>query len=337
MIAPRLDCFDLTRAARANDDHRALQAALQRFVEAEVTPNGDAWDEAGTFPRELYKKASDVGLIGLGYPAEHGGTPTDSLGRLIATTELCRAGIGGVNASLNSYTIMIWPVLAAAQPAVREQVTRDIFSGEKIGALAITEASGGSDVAQLRTRAERVPGGWKLNGSKIYITSGVRADYILVAARTGGPGAGGVSLFLINGEWQGVSRTPLRKTGWWASDTAQLFFDDVFVPDERMVGEEGRGFSLIMKNFNGERLGMAGGCMAYAMVCVEDTLAWARERETFGKRLVEHQVVRQKIVRMIDAILPLQHWLLDLGRRVDEGESPVAEIALASRASLMKP
>ncbi len=333
MHVPRLECFDPCNMPAVTDEHRQLQAALQRFVDQEISPNVAQWDEDETFPRELYRKAAAVGLLGLGYPEQYGGTPCDSLSRMIATLELCRAGSGGVNASLNSYTIMITPLLLAGSEEIKQSIVTRILAGEAIGALAITEPSGGSDVAQLRTRAERVSGGWKLNGSKIYITSGMRADHYLVAARTGGPGAAGVSLFLVDRDWQGFSRSPLKKTGWGASGTAVLYFDDVFVPDARMIGEENGGFRLIMNNFNGERLSMACGAMGFAMVCAEEALAWARERETFGSKLIGHQVVRHKIVGMIDAILPLKAWLAQLAQRIDAGEKPVAEIALAKSAA----
>ena len=326
---PRLDCFDLCRMPGVADEHRQLQSAMQRFVEQEIAPNAARWDEAEGFPRELYRKAAAVGLLGLGYPEEFGGTPCDTLSRLIAGVELCRAGAGGVNASLNSHTIMLTPLLLAAPDELKRAVVPRILAGDAIGALAVTEPSGGSDVARLQTRATPAPGGWKLNGSKMYITSGMRADHYLVAARTGGPGAAGVSLFLVDRDAPGFSRTPLKKTGWWASDTAALYFDDVFVPRDRLVGEENRGFGLIMSNFNGERLSMACGAMAFAMVCVEEALAWARERQTFGQPLIAHQVIRQKIVRMIDAVLPLQAWLVQLAQRLDAGDKPVAEVSLA--------
>jgi acyl-CoA dehydrogenase len=338
MPAPRLPAFDFGRLPGITDEHRQVQDAVRAFVEGEIQPHADAWDEAGSFPRELYRKAGDVGLLGLGYPAEYGGTPVDHVGRLLSSIELARGGIGGVTAGLGSHTIMLWPVLAGAREHVRQAVIPSILAGHTIGALAITEPSGGSDVAQLTTRAERVPGGWSITGSKMFITSGIRADHILVAARTGGPGAGGVSLFLVDGDAKGLARTPLKKIGWWASDTAALYFDQVFVPEDRMVGEENAGFRLVMQNFNGERMTMAAGGLGQAMACVEDALEWARERRTFGQRLIEHQAIRHKLVRMIDEILPMQAWLLQLAQRLDAGESPAGDLALAKNhgARLMR-
>ncbi len=333
-LAPRLPAFDLTRAPGVDDGHRAVAEAVRRFVEAEIVPYANEWDEAGTFPRELYRRAAAIGLLGLGYPQEYGGTPADPVARMFSAIELARGGIGGVNAGLMSHTIMVWPILSGAAEPVRQAVLPAIFAGERIGALAVTEPGGGSDVARLTTRAERVAGGFRVNGSKLYITSGIRADYLLVAVRTGGPGASGISLLLVDADTPGITRTPLKKIGWWASDTAAIYFDDVFVPQERLVGEENAGWRLVMRNFNGERMGMAAGGLGFAMACVEDALAWARERQTFGARLVDHQAVRHKLVRMIDDVLPVAAWVLQLAQQLAAGESPAGEIALAkSRAA----
>jgi acyl-CoA dehydrogenase len=338
MIAPRLGCFDFGRLPGVADEHRQLADAVRRFVEREIVPHADAWDEAEAFPRELYLSDGRLGVLGLGYPSEYGGTPADHVSRLMQSIELSRSGIGGVTAGLGSHTIMLWPLLAGALEPVRRAEIPAILAGERIGALAVTEPSGGSDVARLHTRAEPVDGGWRLHGSKTFITSGMRADRILVVARTGGPGAGGLSLFLVDGDSAGLARTPLKKMGWRASDTATLFFDGVFVPRDRLVGEENAGWRLVMANFNGERMTMAAGALAHAMTCVEDALAWARERRTFGARLIDHQAIRHKLVRLIEEILPVQAWLVTLAQRLDAGESPAGDIALAKNhaARLMR-
>lgn len=330
MIDPRLaECLDLSRMPGATDAHRQVRDAVARFVEHELAPHVDEWDEAGAFPRELHGKAAAVGLLGLGYPDEVGGTPCDTLSRLVATIELARAGSGGLIAGLMTHTIMLGPVLDAAEPALARRIATSILAGEAIGALAVTEASGGSDVAQLRTRARREAGGWRLHGSKTFITSGMRADHYLVAARTApGRDGAGLSLFLVDRDTPGFTRTPLRKTGWWCSDTAELHFDDCLVGDDRLVGPPERGLALILKNFNGERLLMAAQAIGFAIVCLEDALEWARERNTFGQPLVGHQVIRHKLVRMVDDIVPVLCWLAQLAARIDRGESPVAQIAL---------
>ena len=311
-----------------DESHDAFRETVRRFVDKEIAPFVDEWDEAGGFPRELYKKAADVGILGLGYPEEYGGSPCDQFHRIVLSQELARAGAGGVSASLMSHTIGSPPILAVGPRAMKERVLPQVLSGEKISALAITEPSGGSDVAQLKTTAKRVGDHYIVNGSKMFITSGVRADFYTVAVRTGGPGASGVSLLLIERGMEGFTQQPLRKMGWWASDTAQLFFDDVKVPVENLIGEENKGFKYVMLNFNSERLGMAAGCTAFSRVCLEESIAWARERKVFGGRLADQQVVRHKIVDMAMRVNATQAWLEQLAWRVQQGESPAAEIAM---------
>ena len=318
----------MTRSPYYDESHEAFRATVRRFVDKEIAPFVDEWDEAGGFPRELYKKAADVGILGLGYPEEFGGSPCDQFHRIVLSQELARAASGGVAASLMSHTIGSPPILAVGPAAMKQRVLPQVLAGEKVSALAITEPSGGSDVAQLKTTAKRVGDHYVVNGSKMFITSGVRADFYTVAVRTGGPGASGVSLLLIERGMEGFTQQPLRKMGWWASDTAQLFFDDVKVPAENLIGEENKGFRYVMLNFNSERLGMAASCTAFSRVCLEEALAWARERKAFGGRLADQQVVRHKIVDMAMRVNATQAWLEQLAWRVQQGESPAAEIAM---------
>ncbi len=308
--------------------HQAWRDTLRRWVEAEIMPFVNDWDEAGEFPRELYRKASDIGLLRLGWPEEYGGVATDPFMSIITSQEMARHGAGGVNASLMSHGIGLPPIRRMGSQEMKDRIIPQVLSGEKISALAITEPTGGSDVANLRTTARRDGDEWVVNGSKMYITSGMRADFYTVAVRTGGEGAGGVSLLLIEREREGFSRQPLKKQGWWASDTAQLFFDDVRVPAENLIGQENMGFSGIMQNFNGERIGMSAGAIGFSKVCLEDAIDWARERRTFGKRLADHQVIRHKLADMYKRINATQSWLELLAWRIQNGESPIAEIAL---------
>jgi acyl-CoA dehydrogenase len=309
-------------------EHEAFREAVRRFVEREIEPYASAWDEAGEFPRALYAKAADIGLLGLGFPEEYGGIPADQFMKIVASQELARAGAGGVSASLMSHTIGSPPIARAAREEVKARVLPEVLSGKKISALAITEPGGGSDVANLRTRARRDGNHYVVNGEKTFITSGVRADYLTVAVRTGSEGAGGVSLLLIEGDTSGLSRTSLKKMGWWASDTATLHFDDCRVPAENLIGEEGQGFKLIMRNFNSERMGMAASCTAYARVCLEEAIAYARERRTFGRPIAQHQVIRHKLVDMAQRVAASQAMLEMLAWRLEQGESPVAEICM---------
>jgi acyl-CoA dehydrogenase len=309
-------------------EHEAFREVVRRFVEKEIEPYAHEWDEAGEFPKALYEKAAAIGLLGLGFPEEYGGIPADQFMKIAASQELARAGAGGINASLMSHTIGSPPIAHAARPEMKARVLPQVLAGKKISALAITEPSGGSDVASLRTKARRDGDHYIVNGEKTFITSGMRADYLTVAVRTGGEGAGGVSLLLIEGDTPGLSRTKLKKMGWWASDTATLHFDDCRVPAENLIGEEGHGFRIIMQNFNSERMGMAASCTAYARVCVEEAIAYAKQRKTFGKPIAQHQVIRHKIVDMAQKVAASQAMLELLAWRLGQGESPVAEICM---------
>ena len=309
-------------------EHEAFRDTMRRFVEREIAPFVDEWDEAGGFPRELYKKASDVGLLGLNFPEEYGGSNSDRFYSIIASQELARGGAGGVSASLMSHTIGCPPIARFGSSAMKDRVLRPVLAGDKISALAITEPDGGSDVANLRTSAKRDGGHYVVNGSKMFITSGVRADFYTVAVRTGGKGASGVSLLLIEKGMPGFTQTPLKKMGWWASDTAALAFEDVKVPVGNLIGEENAGFRGIMWNFNSERLGMAAGCNGFSQVCFDEALSWARQRQVFGGRLIDQQVIRHKLVDMAMRINATQAYLEQLAWRVQQGESPVADIAM---------
>ena len=310
-----------------SEEHEAWRETVRRFVEREIMPNAAAWDEAGEFPRELYRKAAAAGLFGAGYPEEYGGTPADYFFRIVSSEEFARAGCGGVSASLFSHTIGAPPIAAVGSEALKKRVLPSILSGEKISALAITEPSGGSDVASLRASARKVNDDYIVNGEKTFITSGMRADYYTVAVRTGGPGAAGVSLLLIERDRPGFTRAPLRKMGWWCSDTASLHFDNVRVPAANLIGEENKGFRALMTNFNSERLSMAAGAVGFAQACLEDALAWARERKTFGRALLEHQAIRHKLVDMQTRVHAARALLYDTAWKLDAAPRDKAHIA----------
>ena len=310
------------------EEHAAFRQTVRRFVEREIMPYVNEWDEAGGFPRELYVKAAKIGLLGLGFPEDYGGVPSDRFHAIVAAQELARAGAGGISAGLMSHSIGLPPIARLGHPDMKRRVLPPVLAGEKISALAITEPEAGSDVAGLLTTAKRAGGDYIVNGSKMFITSGVRADFYTVAVRTGEAGTGGISLLLIERDTPGFSRTPLKKMGWWASDTATLHFDDCRVPAENLIGEEGQGFKLIMQNFNSERMGMAASCTAYARVCVEEAIAYARQRQTFGKPIAQHQVIRHKLVDMAQKVAASQAMLEMLAWRLGQGESPVAEICM---------
>ncbi len=318
------------RSPYYNDSHEEWSSTVKKFVTREIEPNIDAWERAGTLPRELHRKAADVGILGLGFPEEFGGI-TDGIDRfhgLITGIEMAQVGAGGLLASLMIHGVALPPVIAAGSAALKERVVPSVLAGDKIIALGVTEPSGGSDVAALKTRAERRGDRYIVNGSKIFITSGMRADYYVVAVRTGGPGARGISLLLLEKGMKGFTQTPLEKMGWHCSDTATLYFEDVEVPAENLIGEEGGAFRGLMANFNGERIGIASSSNAFAMVCLEDALAWARERETFGVKLNQNQAIRHKFAEMSRQILATQAWVDRACDSVMRGQDDAGEIAL---------
>ncbi|MCX4245333.1 acyl-CoA dehydrogenase family protein [Paraliomyxa miuraensis] len=316
------------RSPYYTEDHEALRSTVRRFVEREVVPHIDQWERDGALPRALYLAAGEIGLLGLGFPEEYGGTPGDQFAQFVATEELCRAGSGGLVASLMSHGIGMPPVARLGSPQLKAQVLPPVLRGEKIAALAITEPSGGSDVANLRTRARLDGDHWVVDGSKTLITSGMQADYITTAVRTGGEGMEGVSLLVIPGDAPGLSRTPLQKMGWWCSDTATLYFEDCRVPVGNLVGMVNQGFAAIMSNFNGERLGIAAVAIGMAQVCYDEAVAYARQRETFGRPLITRQVIRHKLVDMAQDIGATRAYLEAIAWRVDRGQWPIAEVCM---------
>jgi acyl-CoA dehydrogenase len=314
------DMFSLPpRPEYFGPDHEALRATVRRFVETDIAPHANAWDEAGTFPRELYRKAAALGITGVGYPEELGGTPADIFMTLAVAEEIARAGCGGVQASLGSHGIALPPIVAHGSEALKRRVVPPVLAGEKVAALCITEPGGGSDVAALKTTALRQGDHYIVNGEKTFITSGMRADFLTVAVRTDplNKGPGGVSLLVIDGDTPGLQRTELKKMGWWCSDTAHLRFDRCRVPAAHLVGAEGEGFRAIMHNFNNERLMMAAMACSYAQACTEEALAWARERRTFGAPLAERQVIRHKLVDMVTRIDAARAVVYDLAYRLE--------------------
>ncbi len=334
--------------AELQQDAAALYDTAQRFAQKEIAPHINEWDEAETFPRELYAKAAQAGLLGLGYPESLGGTPAPYALRNAVSVALSRhCGSGGVLASLFSHNIGLPPVLRHGSAALQQQVIPPVLAGEQIAALAITEPGGGSDVASLRTTARLDPGSgsgagageWVINGEKVFITSGMRADWITVAVRTGeagAKGAGGISMIVVPGNASGLQRTELKKMGWWCSDTAHLRFDNVRVPAGNLLGEDGGGFRIIVTNFNGERLAMSAMAMGFAQACYDEALGWARQRKTFGAALVERQVVRHKLVDMQIRIASTQAWLDAVTARADggdEGPDWVAQVCMLKNHS----
>jgi len=311
------------------EDHETFRAQVRKFVEKECALNIDKWEKAEELPRELHKKAAQAGIMGVNYPEDCGGLGIDDpFYAIVMTEELMRAGSGGLVASLLSHGIGSPPIAKAGTLEQKQRFVAPVLAGDKIAALAVTEPSGGSDVAAIKTTAVREGDHYVVNGSKAFITSGMRADFLTTAVRTGEPGMGGLSVLVIEGGMKGFTRSPMRKMGWWCSDTATLYFDNVRVPVANRIGAENAGFMAIMLNFNNERIMISAQALYSAQVCYDEALAYARERNTFGKPLIKNQVIKHKLAEMKMRIDAGRAQLDLLAWRVWKGATPVAELSL---------
>lgn len=281
-------------------EREELRKTVRAFAEREVLPNVDEWERSGDLPRDLHRKAGEAGLLGAGLPESVGGGGGDGADAVIICEEMHQSGSpGGVFASLFTCGISVPHMIASGDERLIETYVRPTLRGELIGSLAITEPGGGSDVGHLTTRAVRDGDDYIVNGAKTYITSGVRADYVVTAARTGGPGAAGVSLIVVDKATPGfeVSRK-LDKMGWRSSDTAELSYTDVRVPAANLIGGENTGFLQIAAAFVSERVGLAAQAYSSAQRCLDLTVEWCRSRETFGKPLIARQQVQNTLAEM---------------------------------------
>src|SRR3954463_4796879 len=279
------------------DEHEELRQTLRRFIERELRPHAEEWEDARWFPNEVFAQLAAVGYLGLKYPEELGGQGGDHLHEAVMCEEMARIGSGGTAAGIGAHVnIATPPIFKFGTDDQKERYLRPAIAGEKIGALGITEPDAGSDVASIRTRAEKVDGGWVVNGSKTYITNGVRADFVVMAVKTSSEGGHhGMSFLIVDTDQEGYSASKLEKMGWHASDTGEIALQDVFVPEENLLGEENKGFYLIMANFQWERLLMALGSGARRQAAHKKTVAYCQERQAFGGPLTKHQVVRHKL------------------------------------------
>lgn len=289
----------MSKSLYFSEELNILRDQIRRFIETEIVPNGDAWEEAGKVPREVFVKMGGLGFLGMRYPEQYGGADLDTMASVVLAEELGRCTFGGFSADVLVHTDMASPHLANV--GTPEQLARwmpSITSGEKICAVAVTEAGAGSDVAGMRTRAVRDGNGWVINGTKMFITNGVLGDLIFVAAKTDleAKGSRGVTIFAIEKDAVGFSvGKKLNKTGWLCSDTAELVFEDVRVTGDNILGEVNKGFYSIMKNFQNERTVMGAMAMGEATKAIELTLDYVKSRPAFGGALWDKQVIRQRL------------------------------------------
>jgi acyl-CoA dehydrogenase len=312
------------------EEHEELRASVRGFLDRELAPHAQEWEDARWFPDEVFPKLAAQGLLGLKYPTELGGQGGDYLHEAVLVEELARIGSGGTAAGIGAHTnIATPPVWKFGTEDQHRRYLIPAIKGEKIGALGITEPGAGSDVAALRTRATPVDGGWVVNGEKTYITNGVRAHFIVTAVKTTEEGGHHGISFLIVDRSEGVTSAKLEKLGWHASDTATIAFEDVFVPAENLLGEEHEGFKQIMANFQWERLAMALGAVGAMQLAWERTAEFARERTAFGRPLSKHQAIRHKLADLATSAYTARCVTYDALRRFVAREEPLKEVTMA--------
>jgi acyl-CoA dehydrogenase len=314
----------------------SLRESVHRFTVAEVLPDLATWEQQGALPRSLHRKAADAGLLGIGFPETVGGSGGTAVDALVVAEEMILAGgSSGLIASLFTHGIGLPHLITAGDPEQIDRVARPVLAGDAIISLAITEPEAGSDVAGITTRAIADGDDYLVTGSKLYITSGTRADVFTTAVRTGGDGAGGLSLLLIDAGSPGVTvSAPLKKMGWWCSDTAELHFDEVRVPATNRIGPLGSGFLQIMQQFASERLSMAVQAYATAQRCIDLTIAHAKQRETFGRPIATRQVVRHRLAEMARQTDVARTYTRAVIARWQAGDDVIAEVAMAKNSAV---
>ncbi|MFN3199813.1 MAG: acyl-CoA dehydrogenase family protein [Bradymonadia bacterium] len=313
-----------------SEAHEIFRAMIRRFTADEVTPHIVEWEEAEIFPRALYDRAGALGILGAGHDEAYGGSGGDQLMQLVFIEEMMRAGSGGLVAGLGSLNIALPPLYILGDESQKQRFIPPVLRGEHIAALAITEPGAGSDVSGVQTRAVRDGDHYVLDGAKLYITSGMRADIVMTLARTGPDPHGGLTFFVVEKGMPGFTASrALKKTGWRASDTAELSFDGVRVPVANRVGPEGSGFVALMQNFQSERLALAFYGHATAEVALEDAVAYAKERTAFGKPLAKMQAIRHRLARMATQVAACKRFNYVLAQQALAGEASPAEVSMA--------
>jgi len=312
------------------ESHSMLREAVRKFVSREIAPYVDRWEQEESFPRELYRKAGAAGFLAMGTPEEFGGTPCDIFHEIAYVEEIIRCGSVGLASSLGSCSIALPPIIVLGTREQKEKWVPAVLRGDKIAVLAVTEPGAGSDVANLQTRAVKRGDRYIVNGSKIFITSGTRADIVNTAVRTGGAGAKGISLLIIERGMPGftVSRN-IKKMGWHASDTAELSFNDCEVPAENLLGEENKGFQGIMMNFERERLYLAVEAQTVAEMALEESIKYARQRFAFGKPLTGFQVTRHKLAQMATLVEASKRFNYSVAAEMANGQKSYKEVCMA--------
>lgn len=313
------------------EEHDMLRDTLRRFIADRVMPNGDAWEKEGKVPREVLREMGSLGFLGMRYPSEYGGAELDTLANAIFAEELGRSTYGGFAVTVLVHTDMASTHLFhAGTDEQKQRWMPGITAGETITAVAMTEPSAGSDLASMRTTATKVAGGYQLNGAKMFITNGVHADLYFVAAKTGEPGRNrNMTMFAVEKGTKGFTvARQLEKHGWWSSDTAELAFDNCFVPDDQVIGQEGRGFYALVGNLQNERIVLGAQSCGESLKAIELTLEWVKQREAFGAPLWEKQVIRQRLSERLAQVEAARALIFNTAWRDANGEEVVKEVSM---------
>jgi acyl-CoA dehydrogenase len=310
-------------------EHELLREQVARFLAREVEPHGDQWEEQGCVPRDVLRRMGAAGLLGLAFEPDYGGGGADALTNLVFAEALSQSTFAGFIITVLVHTDMAGPHLHhAGNAAQKDRWLRPITAGEKVCAVAITEPGAGSDVAGIRTRARRDGDHWVLDGTKMFITNGVHADVYFVAAKTG-PGKRDMSMFIVEKGTPGftVGRA-LKKTGWLSSDTAELVFDNVRIPAAQLLGEEGKGFYSVMKNFQTERIALAAMAVGHCQQALKLTLDHVRQRQAFGGVLWDQQVIRQRLSMLDAKTRAARQFMYHCAWRVTQGHEIVQDVSM---------
>ena len=312
-------------------EHEQLRDTIRRFIADRVSPNGDAWEEAGFVPREILREMGELGLLGIRYDSRHGGSELDTLATVVLAEELGRSTYGGFAVTVLVHTDMASPHLFHA--GTSEQVDRympDIIAGKTVAAVAMTEAGAGSDLASMRMTARREGNEWVLNGSKMFITNGVHADLYFVAAKTGAPGRNReISMFIVEKGAPGFSvARPLKKHGWLSSDTAELSFDDCRIPADALLGQEGKGFYALTRNLQNERIVLGAQAMGEASRAIELAVEWVTQRQAFGAPLWDKQTIRHRLALRLAQVEAARNLVYACAWRDAQGQQVVKEVSM---------
>lgn len=336
---PRLADWENQTNPYFNDSHKRWRAHCKAFVDSELLPYIDKWEKAGSVPREFYKKCYEAGIYSTGYPAKYGGTPWegkvyDEFYKIIFYEQIARAASGGLLTAVWVHGIAVPPVIHFGTPEQKEMF-REVITADKLSALAISEPRAGSDVRNIYTTAVKEGDNYIVNGEKYWISGGIKADYFVTAVRTGGPGYQGISLLIVP-KSDGVmcSRLPLQ--GHDCSNTAYVVYRNAKVPCNMLIGKENEGFKPIMFNFNQERMGIAIGAVCFSRVCLEEAVRYAKTRKTFGKRLIDHQVIRHKIADMTRKVMAAYGYMVHIAYAMSKDPIGLKDKSIARNVALFK-